>query len=292
MAPDLTDRQRIIQEAFLRRYARPDATSAPTQRLPTMGAIEKPSKGGITGYSIPDPTLGEQVAETGASWMSPVDVPLALRGAKQAIGGDVSGGAGKLALSLAALLPVGKLAAKGAERLGVDVLGHGGGIRKAIVDHDGAPMRFYHGTAGDHTAFDAAFNGSVSSGGGPGFWFTPSQNYAWEYAENAAGLRGREPRIIQAELSAESPLTVNFDEHGRAVVDGRVMGWSRNSDATQYAKANGYDAVHWVDGSFTDDPAAVVFGNHQIRILDQDIKDHARGSAASVPAPSNNRGGS
>ena len=104
-----------------------DATRAPTRRVPTMGAADVSRRGGLTGYDIPEPSLGQQAAEAGASWLPPVDVPMAYRGARKAMGGDAMGGAGMMALSLAGMVPAGKIIAKGAEKLGVKALGEAAG---------------------------------------------------------------------------------------------------------------------------------------------------------------------
>lgn len=101
-----------------------DATRAPSKTLPTMSAGPESKRGGITGYDIPEPSLTSRALEAGASWLPPVDVPLAMRGAKKAIGGDMKGGAGMMALSMAGMVPAGKLLAKGAEAVGVKALEH------------------------------------------------------------------------------------------------------------------------------------------------------------------------
>ena len=63
-------------------------------------------------------------------------------------------------------------------------------------------------------SFSSDHSGSVSSGDGRGFWFTRSKNYAFEYAENAAGVRGGDPRIVTARLTFNKPLVVRFNDDG------------------------------------------------------------------------------
>lgn len=124
---------------------------------------------------------------------------------------------------------------------------------------------WYHGTAGDHAELSPSYFGDVSSGDGGGFWFTKSPSYAWEYALNAAGKRGEDPRIINAFLKTKKPLVVNFDGSGNAIIDGNKMDFYSNGDVIAYARDNGYDSVLWPDGSFTDEAAATLFDNSQIR---------------------------
>lgn len=129
-------------------------------------------------------------------------------------------------------------------------------------------QKWYHGTAGDHTSFSPSYSGSVSSGDGRGIWFTTNPRYAGEYAENAAGIRGEDPRIIEAYLAPKKPLTVEFDEYGKPMVGGKRVDFESNSDVLNYAMKNGYDSIHWPDGSFTDEPAMTIFKPNQIRDID------------------------
>jgi hypothetical protein len=83
--------------------------------------------------------------------------------------------------------------------------------------------------------------------------------------KTAAGKRGGDPRIIEAYLAPKKPLKIEFDGNSRPVVDGNVMDFENNSDVINYARSHGYDAVHWPDGSFTDESAMTIFKPEQIR---------------------------
>jgi len=128
MTPETPSRESMAAIAAWMRSRRGlapvDATRAPTKTLPTMSAGPESKRGGITGYDIPEPSLTSRALEAGASWLPPVDVPLAMRGAKKAIDGDMKGGAGMMALSMAGMVPAGKLLAKGAEKAGIKALEH------------------------------------------------------------------------------------------------------------------------------------------------------------------------
>ena len=89
-----------------------------------------------------------------------------------------------------------------------------------------------------------------------------------EYAENAAGKTGKEARLATANVSAKNPLTVTFDDRGRPMANGAPVEWESNTDVINYAKRNGHDAVDFPGGSFTDEPAFVVFNGKQARFTD------------------------
>lgn len=134
---------------------------------------------------------------------------------------------------------------------------------------------FYHGTAGNHMQFRSDYAGSISSGDGRGFWLTREIGYASEYALNASALRNSNPRIIRARVTFKNPMVVRANEQGKMVVDGVEKEWNNNTDAIEYALQHGYDAIDWVDGSFTDAPSVTVFDPYQIEI-DETKEEKAR----------------
>ena len=134
---------------------------------------------------------------------------------------------------------------------------------------------FYHGTAGNHMQFSSDYAGSISSGDGRGFWLTRELGYASEYALNASALRNSNPRIIRARVTFKNPMVVRANEQGKMVVDGVEKEWNNNTDAIEYALQHGYDAIDWVDGSFTDEPSITVFDPYQIEI-DETKEEKAR----------------
>jgi hypothetical protein len=120
-----------------------------------------------------------------------------------------------------------------------------------------------HGTAGDHPTLDVDHAGRVSSGDAPGLWFTKDPQYASEYAQNAATAMEGEPRIIEAHLRADNPLTVRFSDapdnpeiDGKPTVNGKVMDFENNADIMAYAKRHGHDVVFMPDGNFSEATAA------------------------------------
>lgn len=130
---------------------------------------------------------------------------------------------------------------------------------------------WYHGTSGDFDSFDSGREGSVSSGVGVGIWLTTEKTYAFEYAENAAGKHGGEPNVMELFVNYGKKLTVKLEQRGNtivSVVNGSEMSFDDNASAIKYAKANGYDSVEFPNGSFTDEPALVVFDGARIRKTD------------------------
>ena len=114
-----------------------------------------------------------------------------------------------------------------------------------------------HGTSGDHTTLSPSYAGGVTSHGDPGIWFTQSTPYASEYAQNAAGITGGDPRIIEAHLKSNKPLVVRFPDGPRyPTVNDQVMDFHDNADIMRYAIQNGHDVVYMPDGNFTEESAA------------------------------------
>ena len=135
---------------------------------------------------------------------------------------------------------------------------------------------WYHGTGGDHTALDLSQALKVSSGDAPGLWFTQNVGEANGYAQNAAHVMDGEPRIVQAHLRADNPVTVNFPDaphnpeiDGKPVINGKPMDFESNTDVVDYAKRNGHDVVFMPDGNFSEaSPAAVVLKHGRVRSTD------------------------
>jgi hypothetical protein len=142
----------------------------------------------------------------------------------------------------------------------------GGGVQIDSGAYKGRD--FYHGTSGDHMELSDSYQGSVSSGAKQGHWFSYSPNYASEYAQNAAGLRGGDPRIASAKLMPKNPLVVEFNNSGKPTVNGNIMDFEDNADVIRYAKAHGHDAVDFPGGSFTDEPSVVVLRANLAKLLD------------------------
>lgn len=188
------------------------------------------------------------LAEAGFSMLSPV----AARG-----GAAVGRGVAKADLAAS------ENAAK-AGRLG-NISRQRGGVNVGSAYKD---REYFHGTSGSHTELSDSYQGNVSSGAGVGHWFSYSPNYASEYAQNAAALRGGEPRIARAKLTVKNPLVIRFNQSGKPTVDGEVMEFDDNLDAIKYAKKNGFDAIDWPDGSFTDEPSVVVFKGSAAELID------------------------
>lgn len=138
----------------------------------------------------------------------------------------------------------------------------------ATVLFGGKPKTFYHGTSGNHMSLSDSYQGDVSSGAGIGHWFSHEPRYAWEYAENAAGARGGEPRLVRANLSARNTLEVRFNGAGKPTINGLPVDFEDNAGVLRYAKQKGFDSVNFPDGSFTDDPSFVVLRGDQARFID------------------------
>lgn len=190
-----------------------DATRAPTKRLPTMSAGPESKRGGITGYDIPEPSLTSRALEAGASWLPPVDVPLAMRGAKKAIGGDMKGGAGMMALSMAGMVPAGKLIAKGAEAVGVKALEHAAApASRGIEAWHGSPVRGI-----DRFSLDKIGTGEGNQSFGHGLYFAENPTVAKEYQQALA-----QTRLVKEGAEFKVPMR---DPYDRATPESMALAW-------------------------------------------------------------------
>lgn len=119
----------------------------------------------------------------------------------------------------------------------------------------------WHGTSGYHTKLNDRYQGSISSGDGRGFWFSKSPEYASEYAQNASGKTGLPMRLAPSKVRAKNVFVYD-------VIENKLNAKS-NSDVIDYALKNGYDAIDWSNGSFTDDPSVTVFDSDNTFLLDK-----------------------
>jgi len=119
----------------------------------------------------------------------------------------------------------------------------------------------WHGTSGYHTKLSDRYQGSISSGDGRGFWFSKSPEYASEYAQNASGKTGLPMRLAPSKVRAKNVFVYD-------VIENKLNAKS-NSDVIDYALKNGYDAIDWSNGSFTDDPSVTVFDSDNTFLLDK-----------------------
>lgn len=136
----------------------------------------------------------------------------------------------------------------------------------------GRNQEWIHGTGGTHTSLDSRHAGRVSSGAGDGIWLTePTERiYASEYAQRGAEKIGGNPRILRFRADGvENPLEVRMDFDKNAfIVDGKLRpDWTSNNDVLRYAQGRGHDAVHWLDGSFSDPPSLTVFDGSKLKYL-------------------------
>ena len=119
------------------------------------------------------------------------------------------------------------------------------------------PPNWLHGTSGQFNRFDLGRAGQISSGAGEGVWLTQNRNYASEYAQNAAGVTGGSPNIMNVRAAPRNPLVVRWDWDAPTPVlrdlSGRAIDAADNADVIRLARRNGHDSVYWVDSSFTDD---------------------------------------
>ena len=274
--PPTSYQMAAIAEWMRKQRAARDATRTPAARpRPTMSARPESRRGGITDYDIPEPSMTARAAELGASLLPPVDVPLALRGAKQAMGGDIGGGAGLMALSAAGMVPGGKLIAKGAEKVGMRAIEHmarnatNESIARAVMRNaDGSPRTVFHGSDAAIDRFDRRFLGGNTGAADAsiGFHFAGDAADAAFYARMAAKkkagweasyMNNSELQGVVGEytLSPTNPLIVGAFDEGSS-----VRGKLRESliaskvQAAEYARKHGYDAIIYPHG--TDHDAA------------------------------------
>lgn len=79
-----------------------------------------------------------------------------------------------------------------------------------IVDAEGKPLRVYHGTKSEVTAFNIRLAGKSDPGlVGKAFYFTPSPEQAGVFAESPFyGLQGGAPNVVPVYLSVENPIII------------------------------------------------------------------------------------
>ena len=134
-----------------------------------------------------------------------------------------------------------------------------------IVDKPLANNEYFHGTSGEWDSFDMDRQGSVSSGSGEGIWLTKDREYASEYADNSESVTGEPANIKTFKASPKNPLTVNF-KNSVPVINGKKMSdLDDNKAVLDYARKMGFDAIDWVDGSFTDAPSLTIFDPDQLK---------------------------
>lgn len=77
-----------------------------------------------------------------------------------------------------------------------------------VVDSDGNPLVFYHGTNADITAFDESKFATATDGGiyGKGFYFARNPDLAELYALQTSAYYGEAPNIIPVFLSIKNPF--------------------------------------------------------------------------------------
>lgn len=133
----------------------------------------------------------------------------------------------------------------------------------------GYTVKGYHGTATEFTVFDKSRINSVwgANGGDLGFYFTPLEADAKEYARFAAS--GGTGRVVNAFLKMENPLIVEDDGWGSAARQADI----RNGDLKRWAKQGNHDGiiVRSMDEEIEDgvpDTVFVVFDSEQIKSAD------------------------
>ena len=113
----------------------------------------------------------------------------------------------------------------------------------AATNPDGSPLTVFHGTAGDHYAFDDERLGhNTGHMSAPlGHFFTENQANAQAYADKASDYVPADARVIDAHLSIQNPKRMTLgdlqaiDSHGEA----RAL---RNT-----LQAQGHDGIHLPD---------------------------------------------
>ncbi len=91
-----------------------------------------------------------------------------------------------------------------------------------VVDDEGNPKRFYHGTGADFDTFDKSFQGQNYSQGNGGFSFTDQPRKAQQYAELDAMSRGLAPeqgKVHEVYLNMKNPYVHNVSEEYLSSID-------------------------------------------------------------------------
>lgn len=123
-----------------------------------------------------------------------------------------------------------------------------------VVDENGQPLTYYHGTP---NKFDAFNKDKIVRGNG--FWFTDDMNYASSIRANEG-----EPTVLQTYLNAKNPIDVNKNRDDFIKLSKEYFGNSRDfSDVgdnfiigeamsdkgfPEFLKSKGYDAIKMGNG--------------------------------------------
>ena len=91
-----------------------------------------------------------------------------------------------------------------------------------VVDSEGNPKRFYHGTGADFNAFDKEFQGQNYREGEGGFFFTDQPRKAQRYAQMDAMSRGLAPeqgKVHEVYLNMNKPYMHDVSEEYLSAID-------------------------------------------------------------------------
>lgn len=125
-----------------------------------------------------------------------------------------------------------------------------------VVDANGAPLKVYHGTLGDHDSFDPDFIGSGNglSDWGEGFYFASVPEAANGYAEGPGG----NVRAVYLNIQNPANLDVMLSQEVQAALDDD-MGFTTPQEVLAEL---GYDGIAIDHGNGVE---YIVFSNEQIR---------------------------
>jgi hypothetical protein len=131
-----------------------------------------------------------------------------------------------------------------------------------VTDEQGAPLVVYHGTNQNITAFDSSKIGARDAGFfGSGFYFTPDQDAALDYADSAVADTGQgEAVALSTYVSLQNPFVWDMSDEGaaqtrealatfgikRESVRGNSAALSNSKEREQFnraVRAAGYDGV-------------------------------------------------
>ena len=100
-----------------------------------------------------------------------------------------------------------------------------------VVDENGEPMVVYHGRSAEFNTFEKKEGirfvmGLEDKVNAEGFFFSPDEEFAAKYANNAVRHRGGKPNVVSCFLNIRRPMDLTADNFARIYED--VTGWEYN----------------------------------------------------------------
>lgn len=92
-------------------------------------------------------------------------------------------------------------------------------VNPLLLNEDGTPKAFYHGTNAEFSVFDADKTSRTTKRYAEGFYFTAEKKVAEKWGKFRAKEQGENPKVIEAFLNVKNPLVMTAKEYQRLGFD-------------------------------------------------------------------------